>query len=265
MRSILKKKTSANKKFIIASTGKSKKTQKANLLHLNSSESNDIEAITMHYKSLIAKGLDPKKIILIVTDMLMAYRSVIAILFPNALHQFCIFHIIQAINGFFKNALKEHRNASYKKGERKEPHKISFLLLKGQEKLTADEKEKVFKFCEKHPEIMAEYALKEDIRTLYAVSKNEIQAIAYKDMIVELYQDRISVEMQKGLTFLTENFENTISYLKVEVLHAKTNNDAERIMREIEHNQKIHYFFRKDESLIRHLRTRLGLDTPIAA
>ena len=64
---------------------------------------------------------------------------------------------------------------------------------------------------------------------------------------------------------MTQNFENTISYLKVDVLHAKTNNDAERIMRQIERNQKNHYSFRKDESLIRHLKTRLGINVPIAA
>jgi transposase-like protein len=70
--------------------------------------------------------------------------------------------------------------------------------------------------------------------------------------------------MQKALTFLTENFEYTISYLKVQMLHAKTNNDAERIMRKIERNQEIHYVFRKEDSLIRHLKTRLGLNIPIA-
>lgn len=44
--------------------------------------------------------------------------------------------------------------------------------------------------------------------------------------------------MQKTLTFLSGNFEQTINYLKVGMLHAKTNNDAERIMRKIERNQK---------------------------
>ena len=186
-------------------------------------------------------------------------------MFPNALHQFCVFHVLQTINKTLKAALKEHRYTHFKEGNRKEAHKIALYMLKGQEKLTTEESEKVLDFCEKHPDVMANYALKEDIRALYALSKSEIQAVAYRDIIVENYQDKISQPMQKTLDFLTENFENTINYLKLDMLHAKTNNDAERIMRKIERNQKIHYFFRKEESLIRHLKTRLGINIPIAA
>lgn len=213
---------------------------------------------------MIDKGLDPQKVELVVTDMLAAYREVIKKMFPNARHQFCIFHILQMINGFFKDALKEHRHKHFKEGERKEPHKIALYMLKGQEKMTSEEKEKVFDFCEKYPNVMANYALKEDFRALYALAKTEVQAIAFRDIIVENYQDKISGSMQKALILLDENFEHTINYLKVGILHAKTNNDAERIMRKIERNQKIHYVFRKEESLIRHLKTRLGLNIPIA-
>jgi transposase-like protein len=265
MKNILKKKGSANTKFIIASAGKNKETASAKLLHLNSADSNDIDAIKEHYKGLIDKGLYPEKVKLVVTDMLIAYISVIKVMFPNALHQFCVFHVLQTINGLFKDALKNHRYAHFKEGERKEAHKIALYMLKGQEKLTTEESEKVLDFCEKYPDIMANYALKEDIRTLYALSKSEIQAVAFRDIIVENYKDKISEPMQKTLNFLTQNFENTISYLKVDIHHAKTNNDAERIMRKIERNQNIHYFFRKDESLIRHLKTRLGINIPIAA
>lgn len=260
-----KKKGSASGKFIIASAGKNKQTSSAELLHLNSADSNDSEAIKAHYEELIDKGLDAEKIKLVVTDMLIAYVSVIKTLFPNALHQFCVFHVLQTINRTLKEALKKHRQEHFKKGERKEAHKIALYMLKGQEKLTAEESEKVLLFCEKYPDLMANYALKEDIRSLYALSKSEIQAVAFRDIIVENYQDKISEPMQKALDFLTQNFENTISYLKVDILHAKTNNDAERIMRQIERNQKIHYSFRKDESLIRHLKTRLGINVPIAA
>jgi transposase len=265
MKNTLKKKGSANNQFIIASAGKNKETASANLLHLNTADSNDSDAIEAHYKELIDKGLDAKKVKLVVTDMLVAYISVIKVMFPNALHQFCVFHVLQTINGMFKAALKAHRHTHFKEGERKEAHKIALYMLKGQEKLTPEESTKILDFCEKYPDVMANYALKEDIRTLYAVSKSEIQAVAFRDIIVENYQDKISEPMQKTLDFLTQNFENTINYLKVDMLHAKTNNDAERIMRKIERNQNIHYFFRKKESLIRHLKTRLGINIPIAA
>jgi transposase-like protein len=264
MKNILKK-SSVSTKFIIASAGKNKETPSSQPLHLNSADSNDSDAIEAHYNELIAKGLDPKKIELVVTDMLIAYVGVIKMLFPNALHQFCVFHVLQTINGQLKAALKEHRYTHFREGERKEAHKIALYMLKGQEKLTKEESEKVLCFCEKYPNVMANYALKEDIRALYALSKSEIQAVAYRDIIVENYQDKISKPMQKTVDFLTQNFENTISYLKVDIHHAKTNNDAERIMRKIERNQKIHYLFRKDESLVRHLKSRLGINILIAA
>jgi transposase-like protein len=108
---------------------------------------------------------------------------------------------------------------------------------------------------------MEDYAVKEDIRTLYALAKTEVEALAYKDIIIEQYEAKISKTMQKTIKLLTNAFEKTISYLKLGILHAKTNNDAERIMRKIERNQKIHYFFRSEESLKRHLNTRLGIFT----
>jgi transposase-like protein len=264
MKSTLLKKSSARNKYIIASGGKNKTTTSATLLHLNTADKNDSAAIEAHYKELINKGLDAQKIELVVTDMLAAYREVVKQLFPNALHPFCIFHVLQLVNGCFKDALKEHRHKHFKQGERKEAHKIALYMLKGQEKLTPEEQAKVLDFCEKHPNVMANYAFKEDCRALYAGSQTDIQAVAYRDIILENYQDKISSTMQKALTFLTENFDYTISYLKVGMLHAKTNNDAERIMRKIERNQEIHYVFRKEESLIRHLKTRLGLSLPIA-
>ena len=196
--------------------------------------------------------------------MLPAYNEVIASMFPLALHQYCVFHFMQLVNKHFKEALKIHRYKHFKEGARKEAHKIALLMLKAQEKLSSEECEIVLAFCEQHPDVLADYAMKEDIRTLYAQAKNEVQAVAYKDIILESYQNIISKTMQNTINLINTSFEKTISYLKVGILHAKTNNDAERIMRKIERNQKTHYFFRTEDSLIRHLRIRLGIDTIFA-
>jgi transposase-like protein len=208
---------------------------------------------------LIANGLDASKIELVVTDMLAAYNEVIKNKFPNALHQHCVFHFMQLFNEYLKEALKIHRQKHFKEGERKEAHKISLLILKGQEKLNDEEQDRVIAFCELYPEVAQDYALKEDIRMLYALAETELQAVAWKDIIIEQYESKVSNTMQKALLWLDKAFEKTISYLKIGILHAKTNNDAERIMRKIERNQKTHYFFRSEESLKRHLNTRLGI------
>lgn len=216
-------------------------------------------AIESHYKTLIDNGLDASGIKLVVTDLLPAYSEVIARIFPNALHQYCVFHFMQLINKQFKEALKVHRYKHFKEGERKEAHKIALLMLKAQEKLSKEEQILVLAFSEKYPDVMADYAMKEDIRTLYMQAKSEIQAVAWKDIVLENYEPIISPTMQKTVKLIQNSFEKTISYLKIGVFHAKTNNDAERIMRKIERNQKIHYFFRTENSLIRHLKIRLGI------
>lgn len=228
-------------------------------------DSNSKEALRAHYNLLIEKGLDALLVALVVTDMLEAYKEVIAQCFPNALHQYCIFHFIQHINKLFKEALKVHRHANFAQGERKEAHLIALLMLKGQEKLTEQERLLVFDFCEQYPTMAANYALKEDIRFLYAHALTRQQAYAYKDIIVEQYSPIISQKMMPTISFLNDNFEPSIAYLNEGYFLDKTNNDAERLMRTIKRTQQTHYFLRKEDNYIKKIRVVLGVQNPIAA
>ena len=233
-------------------------------MHANLAETNDKDALAEHYNQLIDKGLNAENVELVVTDMLPAYTEIIKDKFPNALHQYCIFHFIQNINKIFKAALKVHRNVTFEAGERKPAHKISFLLLKGQEKLNDEEKIVVSEFCQAHPTVLANYALKEDIRFLYAMAESPVEAYAYKDMIECEYKNSINPAMEKALNFLKDNFEQTIAYLHKGYMLDKTNNDAERMMRIIKRTQQTHYFLRKEENYIQKVRCVLGIQTPIA-
>ncbi|MBL7786148.1 MAG: transposase [Chitinophagales bacterium] len=254
----------SNTQYVIASCGRADKASKSVALHANLSKSNDADAIEEHYKSLILNGLDPLKVLLVVTDMASIYATAVAKYFPNALHQHCVFHLIQQINKYLKVSLRKHRQEHLEEGNRKAAHQTSFLLLKGQEHLTSEEQEEVAIFCEEHPTVDAEYNLKEDIRGLYATVTSLPQAIAYKDMIVERYTEIISPEMTKALNCFVKNFEQSIAYIKTGFFLDKTNNDAERLMRNIKHTQQIHYFFRKSQNYINSIRVAFGLVTPIA-
>ena len=227
-------------------------------------DSNGKEDLKAHYNELIDKGLDAKKVELVVTDMLPAYKEVITEMFPNARHQYCIFHFIQHINKLFKAALKAHRYSTFKIGERRAAHQISLLMLKGQEKLTEAERSTVFTFCETYPNMGSGYALKEDIRTLYANAECLEQAYAYKDMIEAEYNYIVCNEMQKALVFVKNNFEPTVAYLHKGYFLDKTNNDAERMMRAIKRTQQTHYFLRKEEYYIKKIKVVLGIQNPIA-
>jgi transposase len=264
MKSTLQKKRKSDKKYVIASAGRSKASDKSQCLHANLADDNGSSSIRNHYNELINKGLNAEGVDLVVTDMLVAYQGVIKDIFPNALHQYCVFHFIQHINGIFKTALKEHRIASFKEGARKEAHLTSFLLLKGKEKLKAQEREKVLDFCEAHPTIGAAYALKEEIRTLYATVKTISHAVALKDIIEEKYSDLVCKTMKKGIDFLTTHFDGTIAYLKKGYFLDKTNNDAESMMRTIKRTQQTHYFFRTDDAYIKKIRAVLGIQQPFA-
>lgn len=249
---------------MIASAGRSSQTGDTRALQANLAASNDKEALGNHYKELISNGLNPEKIKLVVTDLLPAYRSVIAQYFPQALHQYCIFHFIQHINQQFKMGLKSHRQATFQEGARKEAHLISWLLLKGAEKLTQQEQQIVFDFCNLHPNVAAGYALKEDIRTLYASVKDLAQAIAFKDILTAVYTPKLEESMQKMLTFFSENFNASIAYLQQGYFRDKTNNDAERMMRTIKKTQQTHYFLRNPENYIKKIKVVLGINTTIA-
>ena len=264
MKNTLQKKRKNDSKFVIASAGKSDKDSKSVALHANLSKSNDSDSLEIHYKGLLDKGLDAQKVELVVTDMLPAYSQVIERTFPNALHQFCIFHFIQHINKTLRTALKTHRYAHYEAGNRKEAHKIAWLLLKGQEKLSQEEREKILDFCIKHPQVAANYAFKEDLRAFYAQVETLSQAYAYKDIIIEYYQDKICPKMQQALLFFTTNFEKTIAYIRKEYPKDKTNNDAERMMRAIKKIQNTHYFLRNDNTYIRKIKVILNIQQPVA-
>jgi transposase len=265
MKNIHPKKRKSDKKFVIASAGRHTKEGKSIALHANLSESNSKEAIQYHYNDLINKGLDTEKVELVVTDMLAAYDEVVATTFPNAVHQYCVFHFIQAFNAYFKQSLKVHRNEVFEKGNRKEAHKTSFLLLKGQEKLNLKEKEEVYNFCQNHPTMAAEYAFKEDIRILYTTVKTPQQAYAYRDIILEQYENSISPSMAIAINFFTKNFDKSIAFLQKGYFLDKTNNDAERLMRAIKRIQQTHYFLRNEDNYIRKIRCVLGIIIPITA
>ena len=260
-----KKKRLSDKKFVIASAGKETKSSLSVALHANLADSNGSEALQAHYQGLIDKGLVTENVELVVTDMLPAYSAVIATLFPNALHQFCIFHLIQSVNKSLKEALKAHRTAHYPKGERKEAHQTSLLILKGEEKLSETERNKVEAFYLKHPEILPNYALKEDIRVMYATAQTPEQAYAYKDILDDTYATKIAKPMLKNWQFIKENFEKTIAYLRKDRPHDKTNNDAERMMRAIKRTQQTHYFLRNEDCYIKKIRCVLGIQKPIAS
>ena len=120
-------------------------------------------------------------------------------------------------------------------------------------------------FGEKHPTIRAAYALKEEIRHLYANATSLAEAYAYKDMINDTYRRAISPAMEKALDWFNTHFEKTVSYLKKGYMLDRTNNDAERMMRAIKRVQQTHYFLRKEANYIKKVKIVLGTQKPIAA
>ena len=91
-----------------------------------------------------------------------------------------------------------------------------------------------------------------------------MQAVLYKDIILDIYSHKISAIMEDTLTWFQANFEKTIAYIKKGYFKDKTNNDAERLMRKIKRTQITHYFLRKDDTYITKIRTILGTHIHIA-
>ena len=101
-------------------------------------DSRDGDAMKGFLKQLKGMEIDP---LVVVTDMWKAYHSAILDVFPEAEHQLCVFHVIQAMMKHTNKAMLAYRRDLPKETEaqkavRKELWDCRYLLLKASHKLS---------------------------------------------------------------------------------------------------------------------------------
>lgn len=218
----------------------------------------DSDALKGFLEQLQAMGIDP---LVVVTDMWKAYHSAILDVFPEAEHQLCVFHVIQAMMKHTNKAMLAYRRGLPKetdaqKAVRKELWDCRYLLLKASHKLSDQQRKRLEHLLDVHKDtVLPEaHACKEAILALFRESKNKEDARSRRDAIIEQFEDVAGLE--KVLNVIRgDDFEQMIVYLDYENLD-KTNNDAERENRVYQKGEKVRYRARKTRTRLNYVRIR---------
>jgi transposase-like protein len=221
-------------------------------------DSRDGDAIKGFLERLREMGIDP---LVIVTDMWKAYHGALLDVFPEAEHQLCVFHVIQAVMKHTNQALLAYRRGLPKETEaqqavRKELWDCRYLLLKASRKLSDKQRQRLEEVLEVHQETVLSKAhdCKEDILALFRESQDKDDARARRDRILEQFGD--VPELEKVLNLIRGgDFEHMIVYLDYENLD-KTNNNAERENRVYQKGEKVRYRARKTHTRLNYVRLR---------
>jgi transposase len=221
-------------------------------------DSRDSDALKGFLEQLKGMGIDP---LVVITDMWKAYHSAILDVFPEAEHQLCVFHAIQAMMKHTNKALLTYRRELLKetkaqKAVRKELWDCRYLLLKASHKLSDRQRKRLKEILATHQDtvIPKAYECKEAILALFRESEDKEDARIRRDEILERFGD-VS-ELKKVLNVIRgDDFEQMIVYLDYENLD-KTNNNAERENRVYQKGEKVRYRARKTHTRLNYVRLR---------
>jgi transposase len=221
-------------------------------------DSRGSDALQGFLEQLKAMGVDPR---VIVTDMWKAYHSALLDVFPEAEHQLCVFHVIQAVMKHTNKAMLAYRRGLPKETEaqkavRKELWDCRYLLLKANHKLKDQQRERLEELLDAHQEtVLPEaYQCKEAILALFRESEDKEDARARRNAILEQFGD--VADLEKVLNVIRgDDFEQMIVYLGYENLD-KTNNNAERENRVYQKGEKVRYRARKTHTRLNYVRLR---------
>ncbi len=220
--------------------------------------SRDGDAIKDFLERLKGLGIDP---VVVLTDMWKAYHKAMLDVFPEAEHQLCVFHVIQAAMKHTNKALLTYRRGLPKetkahKAVRKELWDYRYLLLKANHKLSDKQRAQLEEILEAHKDtvIPKAYQCKEAILALFRESEDKDDARARRDVLLE--QFGAVPELSKVLKVIRgDNFEQMFVYLDYENLD-KTNNNAERENRVYQKGEKVRYRARTTHTRLNYVRLR---------
>jgi hypothetical protein len=179
--------------------------------------------------------------------------------FPEAEHQLCVFHVIQAVMKHTNKAMLTYRRGLPKETEaqqvvRKELWDCRYLLLKANHKLSNQQRQRLEEILDAHKDTVLPkaYECKEAILALFRESEDKDDARTRRDAILDQFGG--IPELKKVLNVIRgDDFEQMIVYLDYENLD-KTNNNAERENRVYQKGEKVRYRARKTHTRLNYVR-----------
>ncbi len=245
---------------------------------------NDQDHMRRFLKNLKSWGLMPR---VVITDDSNLYPAVLAVLWPDAEHQLCVFHIIKNINKLILDAVRRLRTAMSRRGKcgRKKKRgrkskkakaaakrrgltvkqrayfvfKHRYLIVKRRENLTESDRDNLRQMLEYLPELSTLRRFADRIYWLFDTPKDFHQASCRRGLIVRDPEFRAVPELVKAMEQLDEEkFPKLMAYLSNPVSRrVRTNNHVERTNRMVRFFEKVRYKWRRRKTLVRFVVLKL--------
>lgn len=240
--------------------------------------SNDQDHMRRFLKNLKTWGLNPQ---VVVTDGSNLYPAVLGVLWPDADHQLCVFHVIKDINKLILDAVRRMRKAMNRRGKagrkkkrgrkgakskataarrgmtvKEKAHfvfKHRYLIVKRRENLTESECSDLAQMLEYLPELATLRRFADRIYWVFDASKDFHQASCRRAAVVRDPVFQAVPELVKALKQLDEEkFPKLMAYLKNPLSRrVRTNNHVERTNRMFRFLEKVRYKWRRRRTLVR--------------
>src|SRR6516164_1595454 len=247
-------------------------------------ESNDHDHMWRFLQNLKNWGLIPK---VVVTDGSNLYPALLAVLWPDADHQLCVFHVIKDINELILDAVRRLKGTMARRGKagrkkkrgrkskqakaaaarrgpslKEKAHfvfKHRHLIVKRREHLTETERDDLVKMLGYLPELGGLRRFADRLYWLFDTPKNYHQAGCRQAAILRAPEFRAVPELIKAMEQLdAEKFTKLMAYLKSPAgQQVRTNNHVERTNRMFRFLEKVRYKWRRRRTLVRFVVLKL--------
>jgi hypothetical protein len=245
---------------------------------------NDADHMRRFLGNLKTWGLSPRAV---VTDGSNLYPDLLGRLWPEADHQLCIFHALNAINGLIPGAVRRLKSAMARRGkagrEKKRGRKSKkaraaagrrgptlkekahfvfkhrHLIVKRREEFTEAERPDLVRMPEYLPESATLRRFADRIYWLFDTPKGVHQAGCRRAAIVRDPAFRAVPELVKAMEQLSvEKFPKLMAYLNGSAgRRVRTNNHVERANRMFRLLEKVRYRWRRRRALVRFVVVKL--------
>jgi len=229
-------------------------------------------------------GLMPR---VVVTDGSNLYPALLVVLWPDADHQLCVFHVIKDINELILDAVRRLKGTMARRGKagrkkkrgrkskqakaaaarrgpslKEKAHfvfKHRHLIVKRREHLTETERDDLVKMLGYLPELGVLRRFADRIYWLFDTPKNYHQAGCRQAAILRAPEFRAVPELVKAMEQLdAEKFTKLMAYLKSPAgQQVRTNNHVERTNRMFRFLEKVRYKWRRRRTLVRFVVLKL--------
>jgi|APFre7841882724_1041349.scaffolds.fasta_scaffold50610_1 hypothetical protein len=232
---------------------------------------NDQDHLARFLRQLRDHGFHPR---VVVTDGSNLYPTLLALIWPQATHQLCVFHIMQDLTKEVLEAVKRLRRRQSRRGnagrKRRKGHrtrsrrltakdkahfvfKHRYLLVKRQEKLTIWEKRALQTMLEYLPPLRVLRRFMGRVYVLLEASQTEAQAWERYAQWQADTEFRAVPELAAVLAGMTvAKFGKVVAFLRSPLgQRVRTNNHVERLNRQLRSDEKVRYRWRTGRGIVR--------------